>query len=186
MGTYGNKFLLARAQGPLSLPPPFLCTSPLPAAFWPLFPLTSAMATPLATLVCTGLTLPDHAYTDCVYCHPEDMVLIAQQLGADAAQLVKRGILVTVNGGAGELVAFLKCVALPACLRPARAGWLRPLGRVCPALAAGCQAPTPTHPLSLSLLPPPLHTGRTTSASAAGCRQAAPRGRLAPCPWTSL
>ena len=77
------------------------------------------MATPLATLVCTGLTLPDHAYTDCVYCHPEDMVLIAQQLGADPAQLVKRGILVTVNGGAGELVAFLKCVR---CLRAEAAG----------------------------------------------------------------
>ena len=62
------------------------------------------------SLVCTGLTLPEHAYTDCIYCHPEDMVGIAEMLGVDAAAVVKRGTLVTL--GSGELVGYLKCVLL--------------------------------------------------------------------------
>ena len=61
------------------------------------------------SLVITGLTLPEHAYSDCVYCHPEDMTGIAAMLGVDAAAVVKRGTLVTL--GSGELVGYLKCVA---------------------------------------------------------------------------
>ena len=82
------------------------------------------------SLVITGLTLPEHAYSDCVYCHPEDMTGVAAMLGVDAAAVVKRGTLVTV--GTGELVGYLKCV---------------------PAAKGGAASSTPSRPLPLTLLP---------------------------------
>ena len=70
------------------------------------------------TLKCSSLVLPDHAYTDCAYMNPEDMVEFGGVLGVDGASLVKRGTLVRLcEPGPGEpavsakdVVVFVKLV----------------------------------------------------------------------------
>ena len=65
------------------------------------------------TLKCSSLVLPEHAYTDCAYANPEDLVEFGKVLGVDGATLVKRGILVRLcEPGAGEPAVSTKDVVV--------------------------------------------------------------------------